>query len=254
MEIVMKYMGSKARIAKHILPIMLKNRKEGQWWVEPFVGGANMIDKVDGNRLGADSNYWLIKAIECIRDFPIPKSSESFTESDYNAAAEYVKGNGKAPFSDHFVGYALFAFSFGAKWIGGWSRGKNSNGDSRDYVAEQFRANQKQKSLLQGVYLKCSSYIDLSIPKNSVVYCDIPYFGTTKYKDSFDHDRFWAWCRAKVKAGHQVFVSEYNAPYDFVCVWQKEIQSGLNVNSTKKGIEKLFVHKSQVESNYESLY
>ena len=29
----MKYMGSKARIAKHILPIMLKHRKEGQWAV-----------------------------------------------------------------------------------------------------------------------------------------------------------------------------------------------------------------------------
>ena len=250
----MKYMGSKARIAKHILPIMLKNRVEGQWWVEPVVGGANMIDKVDGNRLGADSNYWVIKALECIRDFAMPKSSESFTESDYNAAAEYARGNGEAPFSDHFVGYALFAFSFGAKWIGGWCRGKNSNGDSRDYVAEQFRANQKQKPLLQGIYLKCSSYLELLIPKNSVIYCDIPYFGTTKYKDSFDHDRFWSWCRAKVKAGHQVFVSEYNAPADFVCVWQKEIQSGLNTNSTKKGVEKLFVHESQVESDYHSLY
>ena len=56
------------------------------------------------------------------------------------------------------------------------------------------------------------------------------------------------------KEGHTVFISEYNAPDDFVCVWQKEIQSGLNVNSTKKGIEKLFVHKSQAESDYESLY
>ena len=38
----MKYMGSKNRIAKYILPIILKDRKEGQWYVEPFVGGANM--------------------------------------------------------------------------------------------------------------------------------------------------------------------------------------------------------------------
>jgi len=37
----MKYMGSKTRIAKYILPIMLKERKEGQVWVEPFVGGGN---------------------------------------------------------------------------------------------------------------------------------------------------------------------------------------------------------------------
>ena len=42
----MKYMGSKARIAKHILPIILKDRKPNQWYSEPFTGGANLIDKV----------------------------------------------------------------------------------------------------------------------------------------------------------------------------------------------------------------
>ena len=41
-------MGSKARIAKHILPIMLDEaEKKGiTKWVEPFVGGGGMIDKV----------------------------------------------------------------------------------------------------------------------------------------------------------------------------------------------------------------
>ena len=44
----MKYMGSKNRIAKFVLPIMIKeaNEKGITTWVEPFVGGANMIDKV----------------------------------------------------------------------------------------------------------------------------------------------------------------------------------------------------------------
>lgn len=44
----MKYMGSKNRYAKEILPLILKDRKENQWYVEPFVGGANVIDKVGG--------------------------------------------------------------------------------------------------------------------------------------------------------------------------------------------------------------
>lgn len=37
----MKYMGSKNRIAKHILPIMLKEMQDKGYttWVEPFVGG-----------------------------------------------------------------------------------------------------------------------------------------------------------------------------------------------------------------------
>ena len=50
----MKYMGSKNRVAKEILPIMLKERGQ-RTWVEPFVGGANMIDKVDGNTKNAVS-------------------------------------------------------------------------------------------------------------------------------------------------------------------------------------------------------
>jgi len=62
-------MGSKNRIAKHILPIMLAERKPNQWWVEPFVGGANMIDKVGGNRIGADNNKLVlhIKFIDICR-------------------------------------------------------------------------------------------------------------------------------------------------------------------------------------------
>ena len=42
----MKYMGSKTRFAKHLLPIILKDRIKGQYYVEPFAGGMNMIDKV----------------------------------------------------------------------------------------------------------------------------------------------------------------------------------------------------------------
>ena len=56
----MKYMGRKNRIAKHILPIMLKETEEKGYstWVEPFVGGGNMIDKVPSEykRIGADLN------------------------------------------------------------------------------------------------------------------------------------------------------------------------------------------------------
>ena len=56
----MKYMGSKARIAKHILPIMLAEcEKHGiTTWVETMVGGGNMIDKVPDTfeRIGYDLN------------------------------------------------------------------------------------------------------------------------------------------------------------------------------------------------------
>lgn len=51
----MRYLGSKARIAKEILPIILADRKEGQYFVEPFCGGCNVTASVPGNRIANDS-------------------------------------------------------------------------------------------------------------------------------------------------------------------------------------------------------
>lgn len=57
----MKYMGSKARFTKEILPIILKDRKPEQWYVEPFAGGMNVICEVQGNRIANDKNEFLIE-------------------------------------------------------------------------------------------------------------------------------------------------------------------------------------------------
>ena len=239
----MKYMGSKNRIAKHILPIILKDRKPGQWYVEPFVGGANLIDKVDGNRIGADVNSLLIEALKMIRDCP-QKIPSLITEDMYIAARDYT--------DEALKGFISIAMSFGGKINGGYRRDvKGTKGCIENMKTQTRRAKSsaiKQSKNIQGVFFESSEYLNLTIPKQSIISCDPPYQDTTSYKavNDFDHDRFWEWCRAKVKGGHQVFVNEYSAPSDFVSVWQKEIQSGLAVNSTKKGVEKLFIHESQV--------
>jgi len=227
-------MGSKNRIAKEILPIMLKERG-GRTWVEPFVGGANMIDKVQGKRIGADINPYLIDALVTIRDCvaDLPKNNNQFTEDDYKA----LRKN-----DDYkYKGYAGFAFSYSGKWLGGWCRdGLNK----RDYVNESYKNAINQSPLLQGVKLVKESYLDLQIPDNSLIYCDPPYQTEAtkgKYKDDFNHERFWQWCRDMATKGHIVYVSEYNAPADFECVWQKEINQRMNNNvETSKAVEKLF--------------
>ena len=43
-----------------ILPIILKDRKPEQWYVEPFAGGMNAICEVQGNRIANDKNLHLI--------------------------------------------------------------------------------------------------------------------------------------------------------------------------------------------------
>lgn len=224
-------MGSKNRIAKEILPIMLKERGQ-RTWVEPFVGGGNMIDKVQGERIGADINSYLIDALIAIRDCvgDLPRNNKEFTEKDYNELRK----------SDNYKykGYAGFAFSYGGKWLGGWCRdGLNA----RDYVNESYKNAIKQSPLLQGVKLVNKSYLDLPIPESSLIYCDSPYEGTTKYKDNFNHIVFWQWCRDMARMGHSLFVSEYSAPNDFKCVWEKEIVSSLTKDTGgKKSCGKTF--------------
>ena len=179
----MKYMGSKNRHAKHILPIMLTDRKENQYWVEPFVGGANIIDKVTGNRIGSDINENVINALINIRDNikDLPKNNTEFTEEDYkNLQPDYI-----------YYGYAGFAYSYSGKWKGGWCRDKEYK---RDYVAESYKNALKQSPLLVNIDFSCVSYDKLSIPPESIIYCDPPYKNTTKYTSSFDHDKFWQWC------------------------------------------------------------
>lgn len=235
----MKYMGSKARHAKHMLPIMLKHRSPDQTWVEPFVGGGNMIDKVTGDRLGADANEYVIEALKLIRDNPdtLPVDNKAFTEEDYKRIKSDDSNRG-------LKGYTGYALSYAGKWFGGWRR---DGAGKRDYVREAVGNAQKQSALLQGVKLVSRPYDALDIPPASIVYCDPPYADTTSYKTgAFDHAAFWQWCRDQVQAGHTVFVSEYQAPDDWVCIWQKQVNNTLTKDTgSKQGIERLFVHESQ---------
>jgi len=48
------------------------------------------------------------------------------------------------------------------------------------------------------------------------------------------------YCRALKDDGHTVFVSEYEMPSDFKCIWEKEITNSINPTLTKKPTEKLF--------------
>lgn len=239
----MKYMGSKARIAKHILPIILKDRKEGQWYVEPFVGGANMIDKVDGNRIGADSNEYLISLYHALqRGWNLPRVIDNDLFQD-------VKNN-KHAHQKELVGALGICFTFGSNWFGGFVGNVNDVVcTGRDRIGEGRRAIEKARKQVSGLDVRFSSYNELEIPPKSIIYCDPPYANTTKYKDDFDHDKFWQWCREKVEEGHQVFISEYNAPDDFVCVWEKDVKRPLSANGgSKNSTERLFVHESQLNT------
>jgi DNA adenine methylase len=225
----MKYMGSKNRIAKYILPIILKDRMEGQYYVEPFCGGCNLIDKVDGNRLANDYHFELIEMFKALQGGWVPPRNVS--EAEYHNT-RLIKDN------PALVGYIGFNLSFSGKWWGGYAR---DGAGIRNYGVEAFNNMMKQLPTLASVEFIQGSYEDLTIPDKSIIYCDPPYRNTTKYKDCIDYLHFYQWCRDRKADGHTIFISEYAMPDDFNCIWQKEQVSSLTRDTgSKRAIEKLF--------------
>ena len=231
----MKYMGSKARISKYILPIMLEEAEKHRitTWVEPFCGGCNMIDKVPDSfeRIGYDFNEHTIKAMIDIRD-----NSEGLP--DAVSEQTYKSYKGLPPQS--ITSWVMFVCSFGGKFENGYAREEGS--DETTFCGYGKRNALKQSPKIQNVKFICDSYENLDF-EDCLIYCDPPYQGTTGYKTgAFNHDKFFEWCREQAKK-NIVFVSEYNAPDDFIEVWRGEIKT--NFASTRKkathdAVEKLF--------------
>lgn len=134
----------------------------------------------------------------------------------------------------------------GGKWFGGYARGKRPDGSSRNYLDEGSRSVARTTKALRGkAQFTQRGYADADVRPGDVVYCDPPYANTTSYKDTdaFDHDKFWDVCRDWAALGALVFVSEYTAPDDVVCVWQRAQTDGLRKGKEGKtqSIEKLFL-------------
>jgi len=225
----MVYQGSKRRIAPEIIPIILKDRKPDQWYVEPFVGGCNSIIQVDGNRIGNDINPFLISMLRAVQnDWEPPDfiSEELYQKAKYDNHA----------FHSWLVGYIGICCSFGTKWFGGYARKKNH----RDYFLERKKDLLRDRLAIKNVYFYCGNFYRLYIPDKSIIYCDPPYKNTAGYKQDFDQNLFWLWVRDMTKKGHRVFISENEAPDDFECLWEKKIKYTTAVGKPKESVERLF--------------
>nr|DAO00550.1 MAG TPA: Site-specific DNA methylase [Caudoviricetes sp.] len=138
----MKYVGSKNRLSKQIAPIIqsyIDNMPDCHGYLEPFVGGANMIDKIKCScKIGNDVHKYLIVLLnhvsETTDDLP-----DTITEEEYNA----VRTN-PSNYPDWYVGLVGFC-SFGGKWWGGYPRSfKNDGATPRDMPNEIIRNLKKQ--------------------------------------------------------------------------------------------------------------
>lgn len=245
----MRYLGSKNKLAKDLAPVIQSYiTKNTKGYLEPFVGGANMIDKIKCNKkIGCDIHEELIELLK-------------YVQINYNSLPdriledEYIKvKNNKLSYPKWYVGLVGFCASFGARYFGGYAR-NSENDNSGKWSAGAINNLKKQAPKLQNIKFLHKDFRDLpkNKIKNYVIYCDIPYKGTTKYKTSnFPYEEFYEWAREMSK-DNIVLISEYDMPDDFICIWQKEHKTLIDSNKKSQDsgnirIENLFIHNSRIE-------
>lgn len=241
----MKYQGNKNRIVQDILPILLKDRKQNQWYVEPFCGSCSVLQHVSGNRMANDKNKSLIamwKSLVSGKDMP------TRIEKDYYADVRDCFNGKNNRYSDDIIGLVGYMASFNGRFFDAGYSGHSvatKTGKPRDYITENIKNTVEQVPMLSDVTWSSTDYFDMHIPENSLIYADPPYKNTKQYQFSrdFDHVKFYQWYREVVQKGNTLFVSEYEMPEDFQCIWPKQITTTMNQTITKKPFEKLFVLK-----------
>lgn len=234
----MVYVGSKSRLAKYIVPILQKQIDDNNLttYIEPFVGGANIIDKIKcKNKFGYDIHQGLIGIYNAVKTGFIPP--DTITEEDYNNAKNGL-------ISEPLKSYIGFQGSYATKYWGGFARGFKADGVTpRDIYNERTRNFKEQIPNLLDINFGFMSYSEIDV-ENCLIYCDPPYKDTTEYSTArFDHILFWQWV-IKMSYKNIVIVSEFQAPQGFKSIWDKERTCSLDKDTgAVKKIERLFVYE-----------
>lgn len=227
----MHYMGGKSRIAAEISEIIRGEKNNGKNFVSLFCGSCAIESKIGFDRIICnDNNKYLIAMWNAIKHgYELP---DTVSEDEYRYIRMH-KDNDPA-----LTGFVGFACSFGGKFFGGYARDRQHT----NFAARAKRSLINDIQSLQRAEFICGDYRDVEIPAGAVVYADPPYQGTTSYTTGrFNSDEFWQYMR-ELSKNHKVFISEQNAPSDFICIWEKPLRRIIDVNKSNNfyATEKLF--------------
>lgn len=245
----MKYMGSKSRIAKYIVPIIQSyiDKNNIETYIEPFVGGANIIDKVKcGKKYGFDKNKYLITLLQRVQNNQ-PLLKEVPKELYDKARTVFNSGN-TSEFEDWEIGNIGFLASFNGRWFdGGYAKTgyeKTKNGlRLRNYYQESMNNILAQSTNLKDIYFKACDYKEILKTQGCLIYCDPPYQNTKQFANAvnFDYEEFWNIMR-EWSENNIVLISEQNAPDDFKCIWEQEVSRSIKAADKSRATEKLFIY------------
>lgn len=244
----MKYIGSKNKLKKHIVPLLNSIIRTNNIidYCEPFVGGANVIDDIIcENKLGNDKDLYLISLLtKAKEDVAIFNTLPELPSREHY----YDVRDNKDKYENWYIGAILFFGSYNARAYGGCYGvfAKTKDGKIRNYFQEAKRNLTKQSVKFKNVLFSNKDYKDLHIKPKTLIYCDPPYSEGIGYLEQFNKNEFWDWVREK-SIDNIVIISEYEAPYDFECIFEQEVTTHQNNRNKHKRTEKLFIHKKLIK-------
>lgn len=187
---------------------------------------------------------WFAGYVKCIwsfgnnnKDYLYSPENERLKEAAHNLVVDGVMSD-ELPVPKivqrQIVNYKTFQGR--RKALGYYARAKHA--EYRNIELERLRSLENLQRLRS---LENLSYDEVDIEPGAIIYCDPPYIGTAGYianDTTFDHQKFYDWCREKAKT-NPVFVSEYHCPSDFKNIYEFERRQTLSKGETKYN-EKLF--------------
>jgi DNA adenine methylase len=237
------YGGGKAKLGKEITEVIQEIEENENWdgdFFEPFCGllgvGIHII-KNNKNRnrkvIACDANKDIIMMWKALQRGWIPPIS--CTKKKYNELKHSTKHSAERG----FIGVAC---AYSGIFFAGYRPTSNS---------QNFFKNTRTGLLNMVPYLTtgkikflpATSYSNFN-PKGLTIYCDPPYKNNNlggEYFSNFNNDKFWSIMK-KWSKNNLVIISEYTAPKDFECVWDKNVASVYS-GKRKKNTEKLFMYK-----------
>lgn len=251
--VIIVYQGSKNRLAKYIIPLLNKLIQANgcTLFIDACCGGANIIANtkypiVCKTKYAFDNNKYLIALFDKVKFDDL----DTYIEVDENKYKE-VKQDlllGNNTYEDWYYGYVGFLFSYGTVFMDSYARGNDNKGNPRNMGKERYTNLFNQKEALKDTIFTVQNIFDINLDKlnkNMLIYIDPPYKDTKQYnRQKFDTEKFWNLVREMSKRCI-VVVSEYEAPNDFITIWEKELLQNINRKALdrQKATEKLFVIK-----------
>lgn len=224
----MQYMGGKYVLAKSIVKAIMEDSPGREHWFEPFVGGGSVLQN-------AVLHYKKLTAMDAHEDLMLmwQAVNSGWEPPLFVSREEYQELRHAEPSA--LRGFAGFGASFGGKWFGGYgsssAKGEMCRIAHRSVVKQGVVFRSHRISFIRGEFGSHEP------PKDSTVYCDPPYIGTTEYgTDNFDHGHFYKTLLEWSSLGCQVYVSEYTPPIEvpYELIWSQKTRIILNRSDNRR--------------------